>query len=302
MGRDRKFTFVCVVSSIIIALSAFSQKASSQQPPVANYQGLWWAAPAGSQSGWGINLAHQGDIIFATWFTYGGASGAEARWFSMTAPKVSDNVYAGTLVLTTGSSYSAIPYDGGAFRVAPFTGSAVLAFDSPTTGTLTYQPGATVIVQPITLQQFGPLPACVWGAEPDLTKATNYTDLWWASPAGSEVGWGVNLSHQGAIIFVTWFTYALQGNAIWMSATAVQTAPNAYSGDLYRTSGPAWGSLPFDSSAVSYIRLGTMRLAFIDGNNALFSYNINSQGAGGSSSQTKEITRQVFREPGTVCH
>ena len=35
-----------------------------------NYTGLWWAAPTGSESGWGIYLAHQGDTIFATWFTY----------------------------------------------------------------------------------------------------------------------------------------------------------------------------------------------------------------------------------------
>jgi serine protease len=32
--------------------------------------GLWWAAPAGSESGWGINFANQGNVIFATWFTY----------------------------------------------------------------------------------------------------------------------------------------------------------------------------------------------------------------------------------------
>ena len=38
-------------------------------PPVSdpNYQGLWWNP---DESGWGINFAHQGDIIFATWFTY----------------------------------------------------------------------------------------------------------------------------------------------------------------------------------------------------------------------------------------
>ena len=35
-----------------------------------NYQGLWWNAPPNSESGWGINLTHQGDVIFATWFTY----------------------------------------------------------------------------------------------------------------------------------------------------------------------------------------------------------------------------------------
>ena len=51
--------------------------------PPLNFQGLWWNAPAESESGWGINFAHQGDVIFATWFTYD-ASG-KAWWLSMTA-------------------------------------------------------------------------------------------------------------------------------------------------------------------------------------------------------------------------
>ena len=51
-----------------------------------NVQGLWWADPAGSESGWGINFAHQGDVIFATWFTYD-ATG-KAWWLSMTANKI----------------------------------------------------------------------------------------------------------------------------------------------------------------------------------------------------------------------
>ena len=34
-----------------------------------NYNDLWWAA-GGVESGWGINFAHEGDVIFATWFTY----------------------------------------------------------------------------------------------------------------------------------------------------------------------------------------------------------------------------------------
>ncbi len=39
--------------------------------PQTSYQGLWWNSPAGSESGWGINLTHQGDVLFASWFTYG---------------------------------------------------------------------------------------------------------------------------------------------------------------------------------------------------------------------------------------
>ena len=34
-----------------------------------NYQDLWWVAN-GAESGWGVNLAHQGDNLFASWFTY----------------------------------------------------------------------------------------------------------------------------------------------------------------------------------------------------------------------------------------
>ena len=65
-----------------------------------NVQGLWWADPAGSESGWGINFAHQGDVIFATWFTYDPTG--KAWWLSMTATKTAPNIYAGTLYQTTG--------------------------------------------------------------------------------------------------------------------------------------------------------------------------------------------------------
>ena len=32
----------------------------------AQRRGSWWSAPAGSESGWGLTLAHQDDVIFAT--------------------------------------------------------------------------------------------------------------------------------------------------------------------------------------------------------------------------------------------
>ena len=67
--------------------------------PSVNYHGLWWNSPAGSESGWGINFAHQGNLLFATWFTYD-ASG-KGLWLSMTASKL-DNTYIGTLYQTGG--------------------------------------------------------------------------------------------------------------------------------------------------------------------------------------------------------
>ena len=181
------------------------------------------------------------------------------------------------------------------------TTSATLTFDSATTGTVTYQPDSQVVVQPITLQAFGPVPTCVWGAQPDLSKATNYTDLWWASPPGSESGWGVNLTHQGTTVFATWFTYGGNSSPLWFSVVAPQTAPNTFSGTLSKTTGPAWGTLPYDSSVVSYQAVGEASFKFTDGNAGTFTSNVNSQGGAGPSYQIKAITRQIFRPPGTVC-
>ena len=45
-----------------------------------NYQDLWWV-PNGAESGWGANFAHQGDSIFATWYTYN-ILGGTPLWLS----------------------------------------------------------------------------------------------------------------------------------------------------------------------------------------------------------------------------
>jgi len=287
---------------LLSALWSLGSLTALAQPAVPNYQGLWWAAPAGSQSGWGMNLAHQGDIIFATWFTYG-AQDAPV-WYYMVAEKTADGVYTGALAQNKGPSYATTPFEPNVVVAAPLITSATLTFDSPTTGTVTYQPGSTVVVQPITMQVFGPVPTCVWGAQPDLSKATNYTDIWWASPPGSESGWGVNLTHQGTTIFATWFTYGGTApggsNSLWFSAVAPQTAPNTFSGTLSRTTGPAWGTLPYDSRIVSYTAVGEATFKFTDGNAGTFTFNVDGQ-FGSPSYQIKAITRQVFRPPGTVC-
>jgi hypothetical protein len=70
-----------------------------------------------------------------------------------------------------------------------------------------------------------------------------YQDLWWAAPAGSESGWGVNLTHQGDILFMTWFTYDATGRGMWIVGSRLEkNASGAYTGPLYRTRGPMFTS------------------------------------------------------------
>jgi hypothetical protein len=284
-----------VLAALLIAGSA---GAANAQAGVPNYQGLWWASPAGSQSGWGFNIAHQGDVIFVTWFTY--LNNSNPRFLYMTALQQPDGSFTGTLAENTGPPYSAVPFDTNAVQPLPFSAEATLRFTSESTGTLTYAPGGPPVVQPIEKQAFGPPVTCVWNEQQDLSTATNYTDLWWAGP--SESGWGVNLSHQGSIIFATWFTYGFGGFNTWFSSTLTPTAPGRYEGILYRTSGPGWGTLPWPSDTVSYVIAGAAVFEFLDGNHAHFTQSVNFNGGGGMSIQVKDITRQVFRPPGTVCH
>jgi hypothetical protein len=277
--------------------------ASSQQclfagpGPATSFQGLWWNAPANSESGWGINLAHQDDVIFATWYTYD-ASGRDA-WLSMTATRTADNVYSGTLYRTTGPPFDAVPFDPERVtRTA--VGMATLTFTDVGVGSFAYRVGDVRQTKAITRQVFGPVPSCAWSAGNDLAAATNYQDLWWAAPGGTESGWGVNVAHQGDTIFATWFTYDADGRAMWLSATAPRNSAGEYAGTLYRSTGPAFDAAPFDPSAVTRNAVGSVRLAFRDGNAGSFGYTVALAG-GSPVTESKPITRQVFRPPGTVC-
>ena len=90
-----------------------------------NYGGLWWNAPAESESGWGINFAHQGDVIFATWFTYD--TTGKAWWLAMQANRTATGVYAGTIFATHGPAFNAVPFDPS--KVTETTvGSGTLSF------------------------------------------------------------------------------------------------------------------------------------------------------------------------------
>ncbi|HKU86930.1 MAG TPA: hypothetical protein VJV77_11400 [Casimicrobiaceae bacterium] len=257
-----------------------------------NYEGLWWNAPAESESGWGINFAHQGDIIFATWFTYDDAG--KAWWLSMTADKTADATYSGTLYRTTGSAFNAVPFDKSKFTATP-VGNGTLHFTDDNNGTFAYTVSGVTQTKPITRQAFGPLPKCTFGAQPDLALATNYQDLWWNAPGGSEDGWGVNFTHQGDTIFATWFTYGTDTAPLWLSATTAKIATRTYAGDIYRTTGPAFNAAPFLPANVKATKVGTLTLTFANGNAGTFDYTVDGM------RQTKPITRQVFRSPGTVC-
>ena len=267
-------------------------------PTVLNYEGLWWKSPAESESGWGINFAHQGDVIFVTWFTYD--LNGKAWWLTMTANKTAEGVYAGTINQTRGPAFSAVPFSPSAVT-ATAVGTGTLTFTDGNNGSFSYTVNGATQAKAITRQVFATLPTCVFGAQANLALATNFQDIWYAAPAESEAGWGVNLTHQGNIIFATWFTYDVDGTPLWLSATVSKTGPGVYTGALNRTTGPAFNAVPFLPANVGLATVGTLTLTFAHGNSATFAYTVALNGPASAVTQSKSIVRQVFRTPGTVC-
>jgi hypothetical protein len=123
---------------------------------------------------------------------------------------------------------------------------------------------------------------------------TNYQGMW-AVPNLAEPGWGINFTHQGDVIFVSWFIYDQNGAPIWVSATLTKTGTRTYTGELDMTTGPPFSAVPYNPTLVTHTTVGTATVVFTDGNNGTFSYTLNGV------TRTKALTRFVFVWPGTVC-
>lgn len=248
-----------------------------------NYEGLWWDS---SESGWGINFEHQGNLIFATWFTYDDAG--KAWWLVMTAPAGAGNTFTGTFYKTTGSPYNAASFAAGT-PVAVGTGTLTFAdsghatFDSIVNGKPQHKA--------ITPQVFGPLPTCTYSATADFATATNYQGLWWNA---SESGWGINFAHQGDTIFATWFTFDLDGTPLWLVSIMSKGADGTFSGRLLRETATPFAATPFVVNPPADV--GSATLTFVNGNNASFKYTI------GPTTKTKTLTRQPLGPGGTLCN
>src|SRR6185437_5844067 len=164
----------------------------------------------------------------------------------MTATEGAAGVFSGQMVETHGPAFSAVPFNP-ALVTRTVVGSGTLTFADASDGMFAYTVNGVSQQKAITREAFGPLPVCTFGGLANLAAATNYQDLWWAAPAGSESGWGINLTQEGDTIFGTWFTYDVDGTPLWLSVTATpasggaltpQGSPAVWSGQLVRTSGP----------------------------------------------------------------
>ncbi|MBS0321663.1 MAG: choice-of-anchor D domain-containing protein [Proteobacteria bacterium] len=274
---------------------------SSTSSTITPNEGIWWVS-GGAESGWGVNVSQQQDMLFLTWFTF--APNGSTLWLVTQALRTpGTNTFTGAVFSGTGPAFNSVPFDPSKVVGAP-AGSLSFTFTDAQNGTLNYtsSDGSVTLSKPMSLQVFGTsVPTCTWSSTANLAAATNYQDMWWASPAGTESGWGINIAHQGNLIYATWFTFGADGKPVWMVFGAPQVSANTYSGSLVTGSGTPLGAT-WNPAALSAHSVGTGTLTFTDGNHATFSYTVTGVAAG-TVTQTKAITREIYGSSGgTVCH
>lgn len=115
------------------------------------------------------------------------------------------------------------------------------------------------------------------------TAPANPSGLWW-NP--NESGWGMTVTQQSNIMFITIYTYAPGGAPVWYVASNCTVSSAGCSGDLYRVDGGRPLATPWSGGAVS--RVGTIALTFSDVSNGTMATVIDQVAA------TKAITRQLF--------
>ena len=228
----------------------------------------------------------------SAWFTYD--ENGSATWYVMPDGLLKGHTeFLGPLYRVTGPSFTG-PFDSSKIVVKQ-VGDLDVAFGDSSHARFEATVNGVDILKFITPQIFATTaPTCVTGGAPGAQP--NYTDLWWKSPAGSESGWGLFLTHQGDVIFTVWFTYDTDGSPVWFVGSNVTKTGNAtYSGTLYRTFGPPFSASPWDPSKVSVMPVGSATLSFSDASNGTFTHTVNG------FSRTDAITREVFASPATAC-
>ena len=255
----------------------------------ANRTGLWWNA---AESGWGVNVQHQGETIFATWFTYD--LDGRGMWLVMSnGARTGTNEYQGELFRTRGTPLHQI--NGAPAIDLPLeqVGSARFTFTGTHSATFSYTVNGVSGSKSIQRQVFSPQqPTCEFSMN-DRSGADNFQDLYWNA---AENGWGINITHQGDTVFATWFTYDADRSGMWLvMSNGERIAPRTYRGALFRTTGRPFSQINGTPALNQLIPVGTLTLTFTDGLNATMAYTVD--GIPG----TKAITRQVFALPFTAC-
>ena len=232
-------------------VSALVKPAIATSASQRNYSDIWWNP---LESGWGVTIADHVTNIFAILYAY--RADGRPVWFAVPGGTFSQGrrIFQGSVYFTTGPAYTSDTFDPN-LVVVTNVGSATFDFAPPGLASgialLSYTINGVSKVKQIQPLGFGSAPPN-WGVDA--------TDLWF-NPA--ESGWGVALAQHGNNIFGVWYTYDTDGQPLWLTLPGgTFSGPSFFSGALYRTNGPYFGSPTFDPGLVQVTQAGNASISF----------------------------------------
>jgi len=104
----------------------------------------------------------------------------------------------------------------------------------------------------------------------------------------AESGWGIQLVQRGSVIFGTMFVYGPSNTPTWYVATMQFAGNFTWTGDLYATTGPYFGTVPFNPANVVPTKVGTMTWVAQTVDTGTLSYVVDGVAV------TKNIVRQTL--------
>jgi glucose/arabinose dehydrogenase len=237
--------------------------------------GLWWNP---SESGWGVQFTHRGDAIFATLYHYG-ADGSPMWYVASNCARVASSAplrCRGNVEQATGPRFFGVPFDSGAVRIT-VAGTMDVTFHDAERATLAYAIAGTTRTVELRRQVF---------RSRAIAQPEDMTDLY---NNASEPGWGLTVSHQGQVMFLTWYVYDDAGRPTWYVASncAVNPEGGTCTGQLHRVTGPPLAG-DFDASRVQVTLVGSVGLAWLGPDFVNLSWTI------GGVPGEKRLARQAF--------
>jgi hypothetical protein len=239
----------------------------SAHAPDSNFTGLWWNP---GEPGWGVSVEHQGGVIMATLFGY--SPDGSPHWYTASAMREqADGDFHGDLFEMTGPAFGTAPWGGLVMHTA---GRMRIVFSGPTAARIEFTIGETTVAKDITPMVFGATGRSVCSfTDKSRVDSKNYQDLWW-NPAQS--GWGLAVAHQGDTLFAVLFMYDDQHRAMWLVGSDLRLrSDGTYSGDLYRTTGPAFGTATWRPASATAV--GGITLQFTDGESGVLAFTVDGR-------------------------
>jgi len=287
-GSDVAFVSAASLLTGSAGSTAVLARDNPQSP--SKQSATWWIP---SESGWGLTVFDQGNLLAPTWFTYD--TDGEPTWFIVAgAFPQADGSYAGEVLRLTGTPFALI--DGAATQSATSAGSVSLTYAGEDALTFAYTVDGISQTKSLEKFSFGARGfTCSTSPDSSRADATNYTDLWTGAGV-ADAGWGLTLFHVDELLVAIWYTYDDDGEAVFFVITTTLQPDGSFTGDVFRQHdgipfSAIDGDLPSEGSDV----IGTARFTFADGGNATFGYTI------GGVTQSRGITRLLVGSQAQVC-